>query len=178
MGFGSEPDEREGERPRPRVVDKRVSAGGTQTRSPKQPEPEAPAAPPGAPAAGAPPQNVGTQRSEADTRAAHPSGSEVWTPEQEAEAMQMARQVVETPSLEWVVNSAVSLANIAATKLDMGAPADSSLAIDALAGILKEVGHRLGDVEQPLKQTLAQLQMAYAERLTSGAQPPGAPGPQ
>lgn len=88
--------------------------------------------------------------------------------------MQMARHVMETPSLEWVVNSAVSLANIAATKLDMGAASDSSLAIDALAGILKEVGHRLGDVEQPLKQTLAQLQMAYAERMTAGV-PPGPP---
>jgi hypothetical protein len=95
----------------------------------------------------------------------------VWTPEQEAEAVQMARQVVETPSIEWVVNSAVSLANIAATKLDMGAPSDASLAIDALAGILKEVGHRLGDVEAPLKQTLAQLQMAYTERVMAPPPP-------
>jgi len=83
----------------------------------------------------------------------------------------MARQVVETPSIEWVVNSAVSLANIAATKLDMGAPSDASLAIDALAGILKEVGHRLGDVEAPLKQTLAQLQMAYTERVMAPPPP-------
>ena len=95
---------------------------------------------------------------------------QVWTPEQEAEARQIAQEIAETPSLEWVVNSAVSLANIAATKLDLGQPADAGLAIDALNGILKEVGSKLGNVEQPLRQTLAQLQMAFAERVTS--QPP------
>jgi hypothetical protein len=82
----------------------------------------------------------------------------------------MAQEIAQTPSLEWVVNTAVSLANIAATKLDFGAPADAQLAIDALSGILKEVGHRLQDAEAPLRQTLAQLQMAYATRVA----PPGA----
>ena len=97
---------------------------------------------------------------------------QVWTPEQEAEARQIAQEIAETPSLEWVVNSAVSLANIAATKLDLGQPADAGLAIDALNGILKEVGPKLGNVEQPLRQTLAQLQMAFAERVAS---PPAQP---
>lgn len=170
MGIGPESDEREqGERPRPRVVDKRVSAGGTQT------PPQQPAAPqhgaPQTPSQGAATQPpVEAPAPAADSPQSGP-GAEVWTPEQEAEAMQMAQQVVQTPSLEWVVNSAVSLANIAATKLDMGAPSDSSLAIDALAGILKEVGHRLGDVEAPLRQTLAQLQMAYTERVMSPGNP-------
>jgi hypothetical protein len=81
----------------------------------------------------------------------------------------MAEEIAATPSLEWVVNTAVSLANIAATKLDLGDPADAALAIDALAGILDKVGDQLQNVEQPLRQTLAQLQMAYAERVT---QPP------
>jgi hypothetical protein len=84
----------------------------------------------------------------------------------------MAQEIAQTPSLEWVVNTSVSLANIAATKLDFGAPADAQLAIDALSGILKEVGHRLQDAEAPLRQTLAQLQMAYATRL---APPTGDP---
>lgn len=99
----------------------------------------------------------------------------MWTPEQEAEAKRLAEEIAATPSLEWVVNSAVSLANIAATKLDLGDPADAGLAIDALSGLLKEVGPRLGNVEQPLRQTLAQLQMAFAQYVTA-QQKPGAPG--
>jgi hypothetical protein len=97
-------------------------------------------------------------------------GGEVWTPEAEAEARAIAEEIVRRPSADWVVNSAVSLANIAATKLEMGDPADAQLCIDALAGILKETGSKLGEVEQPLRQTLAQLQMAFAQRV---AGPPG-----
>jgi hypothetical protein len=82
----------------------------------------------------------------------------------------MAEEITATPSVEWVINAAVSLANIAATKIEFGAGADASIAIDALSGILKEVGPRLQDAETPLRQTLAQLQMAYAQRL---AAPPG-----
>lgn len=76
----------------------------------------------------------------------------------------MAQQIAETPSLEWVVNTAVTLANVAGTKLDLGATADAQLAIDALAALVNGLGPRLQQVETPLRQTLAQLQMAYAER--------------
>ncbi len=78
----------------------------------------------------------------------------------------MAQQIAETPSLEWVVNTAVTLANVAGTKLDLGATADAQLAIDALAALVNGLGPRLQQVETPLRQTLAQLQMAYAERAT------------
>lgn len=83
----------------------------------------------------------------------------------------MAQQIAETPSLEWVVNTAVTLANVAGTKLDLGATADAQLAIDALAALVNALGPRLQQVETPLRQTLAQLQMAYAER---AAPPPPA----
>ncbi|MFP5299125.1 MAG: hypothetical protein ACLGHL_09080, partial [Actinomycetota bacterium] len=96
---------------------------------------------------------------------------QVWTPEQEAEARAIAEQIVRTPGAEWVVNSVVSLANIAATKIEFGHPGDARLVIDALAGILDKVGAELGNVEQPLRQTLAQLQMAFAER--TAKPPPG-----
>jgi hypothetical protein len=86
----------------------------------------------------------------------------------------MAQEIAQTPSIEWVVNTAVSLANIAATKLDFGVPGDAQLAIDALSGLLKEVGGRLQEAEAPLRQTLAQLQMAYAGRI---APPPGGTPP-
>ena len=163
----SESGEETREPSRPRVVDKRVAHGGSGS-APKPaptPAPEPPAAEPTPPAQPPPPQAPPEQ----EERSFAPEG-QVWTPEQEAEARQIAQEIAETPSLEWVVNSAVSLANIAATKLDLGQPQDAGLAIDALNGILKEVGSKLGNVEQPLRQTLAQLQMAFAERVTS--QPP------
>jgi hypothetical protein len=88
----------------------------------------------------------------------------VWTPEQEAEAQRMAEEIARTPSLDWVVNTAVTLANVAGTKIQMGDPEDARLAIDALAGLLEVTGARLLDAEAPLRQTLAQLQLMFAER--------------
>lgn len=164
----AEQPEQDEQRRRPRVVDKRVSA---RSAAPGEVAPEA-AAP--APQVAAPAETPPQPAAEASGPSAFgPGPDEVWTPEQEAEARAVAEQILKTPSVQWVVNSAVSLANIAATKLDLGHPADAQMAIDALAGILKEVGHQLGEVEQPLRQTLAQLQMAYAERVT--APPSGQP---
>lgn len=157
----------EGERPRPKVVDKRVSARPPQEASaaPETPSEEPPAATAEQPAP--PPETQERQDQHPD----HGPGAQVWTPEAEAEARAIAQEIADRPGIEWVVNSAVSLANIAATKLDIGRTADAQIVIDALAGILKEVGGRLGEVEQPLRQTLAQLQMAFAGQV----QPPGAP---
>lgn len=164
-------EDKEQERPRPRVVDKRVSAGGGAAR----PEPAPTVTEPAPPESAAPEQEGAAPTAEAP---GHPhdhdhdhehvapgAAGQVWTPEQEAEARRMAQEIAETPSIEWVVNTAVSLANIAATKLDLGVPGDAQLAIDALSGILKEVGPQLRDAEAPLRQTLAQLQMAYAGRI-------------
>jgi hypothetical protein len=83
----------------------------------------------------------------------------------------MAQEIAERPSIDWVVNTAVTLANVAATKIQIGDPADAQLAIDTLDGILKAAGGRLQDAEAPLRQTLAQLQMAYAQRMAPP--PPG-----
>jgi hypothetical protein len=104
--------------------------------------------------------------------AAAPQGQRVWTPEQEAEAARMAQEIADTPSFEWVVNTAVTLANVAATKLELGSGGDAHLAIDALAGLLNSVGSRLQQAESPLRQTLAQLQLAYAERQPAPPPPP------
>jgi hypothetical protein len=83
----------------------------------------------------------------------------------------MAEEMARIPSIEWVINVAVTLANAAGTKLNEGLREDGSLAIDALAAILEKVGDRLGEAEAPLKQTLAQLQMAYA-RMASNPEGP------
>lgn len=178
-----EREQEEGTPRRPRVVDKRISArppaekstaqesqsagsaatasaaeasgapGGATTTPPSSES--APGTPPEAPSP-PPPSAVGT-----------PPGERVWTPEQEAEAARMAQEIADTPSFEWVVNTAVTLANVAATKLELGSGGDAQLAIDALAGLLNSVGSRLQQAESPLRQTLAQLQLAYAERLSA-----------
>jgi hypothetical protein len=168
----------EGERPRPRVVDRRVSSRGATAEGAEAHETSprdagAPATPPGPEEPTIPPPSSDEAAEEPvePQLAGEGPAQEVWTPEAEAEARAIAEEIVRRPSADWVVNSAVSLANIAATKLEMGDPADAQLCIDALAGILKETGAKLGEVEQPLRQTLAQLQMAFAQRM---APPPGA----
>ncbi|MDP9226670.1 MAG: hypothetical protein M3P18_23080 [Actinomycetota bacterium] len=168
---------------RPRVIDKRISARAATAAGAPEPAPTAPGPPeppapgaagapgPGAPGTGAAPEPT-ARPSVAPPQAHDPGGGpteHLWTPEQEAEAHQMAREIADTPSLEWVVNTAVTLANVAATKLELGAAADAQLAIDTIAGILSAVGPRLQQAESPLRQTLAQLQLAYAQRLSPAA---------
>lgn len=163
-----ERDEERGERSRPKVVDKRISA---RSAAPP-PEP----APSGAPDATAD-VTVGTvpepPREEAppepEPEAEPGPGEQVWTPEQEAEARRMAEEISRTPSVDWVINTAVTLGNVAGAKLDLGAAPDAQLAIDALAAIVNGVGNRLGGAETPLRQLLAELQLAYAQRVA----PPG-----
>ena len=177
------------DRPRPRVVDKRVSAReSSPVAPPAAPAPEgetehagpqsshwtpsespSTASPPTGGTAGSAPSDGGTPSSAPSVQAG--PASEVWTPQQEEEMRRVAQQIAETPSLEWVLNTAVTLANVAGTKLDLGATADAQLAIDALAALINGLGSKLADAETPLRQTLAQLQMAYATQ--AGPSPVG-----
>lgn len=171
-----EDDRNEGssERPRPRVVDKRVATGGAggETTREEAAEPAAGSAPPEpGPAEGEPSATASGEPSAATSgneASSAPTGERVWTPEQEAEARRLAQEMGRIPALDWVANSAVTLVNVAATKLDRGDLQEARLAIDALAAIVSGLGDRLGDVHGPLRQTLAQLQMAYSERAASG----------
>jgi hypothetical protein len=158
---GRGPEDEEQAAQRPRVVDKRVSARH-----------DAPAAPPPEPAAAPRPQPPQEPMPPAPEP---PSGQpdELWTPEQEAAAQRLAQEVRDTPGTDWVLNAAVTLANVAATKLDAGLAADAQIAIDALSGIVNAVGPRLGDAEGALRQTVAQLQMAYTQGVPPPAQPSG-----
>lgn len=156
----------EEERKRPKVVDKRVSSGGHQPSRPAPPpEPPAQAAPPPEP-----PQVPAAQSPPAGP--VDDAGQPVWTPDEEAAAVQMAQEIAERPGLDWVVNTAVTLANVAATKLQVGDPGDAQLCIDALAGLLSSTSGRLEDADAPLRQTLAQLQMAYAQSVAAPGGPP------
>ena len=188
-------NDEEGRPQRPRVVDKRVSAR-PQTPGDRPAAPDAggprdttPAGPPGAAPSDAGPQPpreehgvdpvAGPGGVAGGTRATGPSPGpteEVWTPEQEAEAQQMAREIAERPAADWILNSAITLANVAAIKLEAGAYEEARLTIDGLAGMVEGTADRLGNAEAPLRQTLAQLQMAYAQSI-AGGQPGGPPTP-
>jgi hypothetical protein len=165
---GNDPEDHEqAEHRRPRVVDKRISArGDAPEAAPETAAPETPAAPPQAPVEAPPEQTVPAAM---ESEAIPGGGPAVWTPEQEAEARRIAEEIAQTPSLDWVINTAVTLANVAATKIELGDPADAGLAIDALAALVNSLTGKLAEAEAPLRQTLAQLQMAYAER--SGGPP-------
>lgn len=158
-----------------RVVDKRISAR-TESSAPAEPAPPAPEQAP-SPAAPSDPGPAVSPPPEGPADVAQPGvgpgGEEaIWTPEQEAEAQRFVQEIAQRPSLEWVVNTAVTLANVAGTKLDLGHAADAQLAIDALAALVEKLGSRLDQAEAPLRQTLAQLQLAYAQRVVPKT-PPG-----
>lgn len=159
-----DPEQEEQSR-RPRVVDKRVSARTARETTPPVPgprpgEPRAPEPPP------APPQDRASAPEDTSTTGEEP----IWTPEQEAEAQRMVEQIAQVPAQEWVADSCVRLANVASVKLDRQQPAEAQIAIDALAAIVAAVGPGMGAAEAPLKQTVAQLQMAYAQAVIP--QPP------
>ena len=165
-----EEEESEQESRRPKIVDKRISAGGHAPPPKPAPAPETSATQ--GPAQGEAPAQA-PERSESHSEGAPgaPIGEQVWTPEQEAEAKRIVEEIVRTPSLDWVLNVSVNLANVAGTKLEMGAVADAQLAIDALASLVNGLGDRLEDAQAPLKQTLAQLQLAYAQRMGAPTEP-------
>lgn len=172
-------EEEQPKRPEFRVVDKRISARGDAPTPAKE---EATAPPPReatAPASTPPAETAGSPQPAPQPETA-PGGAEepIWTPEQEAEAQRFIQEIGQRPSLDWVLNTAVTLANVAGTKLDLGQTADAQLAIDALAAIVDKVGSRFGQAEAPLRQTLAQLQLAYAERSMSGAGGSQGPAPK
>lgn len=163
----TEDDQAERDEPRrPRVVDKRVSARTEDRPAPEErvPRDRGPAPEPSAAPAGAP-----------ETPEHRDSAAEsVWTPEQEAEAQRMLEVMRTTPSRDWVLNSCVTLANVAGVKLDAGDLQEAQFAIDAFAALLDGLGTRLGEAETPLKRTLSQLQLAYAETASgSSGSPPG-----
>lgn len=164
-------DDQDRPRPKPRVVDKRVSARGA-TVGPPEPRPAPPeaveevASGPGDPASG-----VATAQ-EAGDASASPSEEPLWTPEQEEQARRMMDEMAQVPSLNWVLQAAMELVNVASVKLNSGRLDEASLPIDALAGIVESVGSRLADAEAPLRQTLSQLRVAYAEM---AAPPPRSP---
>jgi hypothetical protein len=172
------PHENDEERPRrPRVVDKRVAArkaaaeagnGPAQSQAePKAPPETPPTTPEGPPTTSEEPSP--TRESSAPGGPGGAREETLWTPEQEEQMRKMAEDMARVPSVEWVVNFAVNIANLAGVKLQSGQLSEAQLAIDALSGLLDATRGRLADAESPLRETLAQIQLEYAR---AGSSPP------
>jgi hypothetical protein len=164
------PNEEHEERPRPRVVDKRVSSRGAPAQTPR-PEPREPAAEP-APAPGpevAPTPAAAASPQPPERPAETPS--DVWTPEQEAQARRIAEEIARAPAADLVVGFSMNFVEAASVKLEAGDLAGAQLVIDAFEALVKALGPRLGEAEASMRSVLAQLQMAFAQRAAAPPSP-------
>jgi hypothetical protein len=143
-------------------VDRRGSEGAGRA----EPPPASGAAPPGAgPGAGA----------DADA----PSLEDL-TPEQRAQVEEMARQMEEAqqrmlraPLGTVIGQHALQLYELAVLYLSQDPPRldDGRAAIDAFAAVIERLGDRLGEAEQPLRQYLNQIQLAYVQVANEKTEP-------
>jgi hypothetical protein len=94
------------------------------------------------------------------------------TPEQRAQVEEMNSQMeaararmLQLPAGSVIGQQALQFYELAAIYLSEDPPrlVDAHLAIDALAAIIERLGAGLGEAENPLRQALNQLQMAFVE---------------
>jgi hypothetical protein len=92
----------------------------------------------------------------------------------EAELAEVQRQLLETPASVIIANHAIGLFQLAALHLNQQPPnfVDAQLAIDALGAIVEGLGDRLGQDEDPLRDALAQIRLAFVQIKASGGEPP------
>jgi hypothetical protein len=92
----------------------------------------------------------------------------------EEELAEVQRQLLETPASVIIANHCIGLFQLAALHLNQQ-PAnlvDAQLAIDALGAIVEGLGDRLGKDEEPLRDALAQIRLAYVQLKGAGGSPP------
>jgi hypothetical protein len=101
-----------------------------------------------------------------------PTSLDDLSPEERAEAEELARQVdsarrhlLEAPAGSVVGQQALQFYELAALHLSQPQPKldDARVAIDAFAAVVTGLGPRLGEAEQPLRQALNQIQLAFVE---------------
>jgi hypothetical protein len=75
------------------------------------------------------------------------------------------RQLLQAPAGPVVGQQALQFYELAALHLSQPEPKldDARIAIDALAAVVNALGARLGEAENPLRQAVHQLQMAFVE---------------
>ncbi|HMG27063.1 MAG TPA: hypothetical protein VKH36_09645 [Acidimicrobiia bacterium] len=81
---------------------------------------------------------------------------------------QLREQLAATPVADIIANHAIGLWELALLHLspDEGMPPDldeARLAVDGVAALVEGLGDRLGRHEEPLREALAQLQLAFVE---------------
>lgn len=146
-------------------------------------EHEVPRESPGQPGVGAPPRPGGGGEDWRERLMAGELDIEDLTPEQRAEVEQAVsemaeaqRQLVETPIEQMVLQHVIGLRELAILHLQQPRPDfdAAGTAVDAIAGIVEAIGSRLGELEQPLRADLQQLQMAFVQRKeqVEGGEPP------
>ena len=104
-----------------------------------------------------------------------PTGDQQEAPEElEAELREVQRQLLETPASVIIANHAIGLFQLAALHLNQQPPnlVDAQLAIDALGSIVEGLGDRLGPDEEPLRDALAQIRLAFVQIKSAGGVPP------
>ena len=107
-----------------------------------------------------------------------PTGEELGEQDQEALAAQLEqvrRQLLETPAQIVVANHAYGLFELAAIHLSEHPPnlEEGRLAVDGLGARVEGLAGRLGEAEQPLKDALAQIRLAFVQISDVGS--PGSP---
>lgn len=97
--------------------------------------------------------------------------------EMAAQMEAMQQQLLHTPAVVVVANHCIAFYELAVLHLGQDPPNtdDARIAIDAMAGVVEGLGARLGQNERPLKDALAQLQLAFIEARSraAGGGPPG-----
>lgn len=122
----------------------------------------------------------GEHTPESDETATTPSPEPTRTEaEQQAaeELAQMRAELAATPVLDIVANHAIGLWQLAILHLGIDGERppnlpEASLAVDAVGALVESLGDRLQDHQQPLRDALAQLRLAYVQVARILDQPP------
>jgi len=82
-----------------------------------------------------------------------------------AEMAEVQRQLLEVPAAVVIANHCIGIFQLAALHLNQPEPKleEAQLAIDGLAAIVEGLGPRLGEHEEPLRDALAQIRLAYVQ---------------
>lgn len=85
--------------------------------------------------------------------------------EMTAQMAEMQEQLLRAPAAVVVANHCIAFYELAVLHLSQDPPnaEQARIAIDAMAGVVEGLGARMGQNERPLKDALAQLQLAYIE---------------
>jgi len=85
--------------------------------------------------------------------------------EMTAQMAEMQEQLLRAPAAVVVANHCIAFYELAVLHLSQDPPnaEQARVAIDAMAAVVEGLGARMGQNERPLKDALAQLQLAYIE---------------